>query len=117
MCSQSPLCTPTRTTVAEVEAGAENEETSDEYTISFHVSAALNTISFHVSGTSEFHFPLTARTKRKGFLGVLTTHVKLRFAHRAVGASTRVAFVMMLARATRSTGLRLCPCSCVSECR
>ena len=40
MCSESPLCTPNRTTVAEVEAGAENEE-SDEFVVSYHVSNYL----------------------------------------------------------------------------
>jgi len=38
MCSESPLCLPSRTTVAEVEAGEENEN-SDEFAISYHDEA------------------------------------------------------------------------------
>jgi len=39
MCSGSPLCSPTRSQVPEVEAGEENEDPSDEFTISYHDEA------------------------------------------------------------------------------
>merc|ERR1711988_962799 len=40
MCSGSPLCSPSRTQVAEVEAGEENEEASDEFTVTYHDESA-----------------------------------------------------------------------------
>jgi len=39
MCSDSPLCSPARTSAAEVEAGTENDTTEDEFAISFHDEA------------------------------------------------------------------------------